>query len=74
LDGRHENPLDRWANGHGLHEAGAAGQILSETSARLSGQRDQRARKKTEAMEVRIIMASAIYHARHGIQPHAAMP
>jgi hypothetical protein len=24
-------------------------------------------------MEVRIIMACATYHARHGIQPHAAM-
>jgi hypothetical protein len=74
LDGRHENPLDRCANGHGLREAGAAGLILSETSARWSGQRDQRPRKKTEAMEVRIIMAYAIYHARHRIQPHAAMP
>jgi hypothetical protein len=31
------------------------------TSARLSGQRDQRARKKTEAiLEVRIIMANVV--------------
>ncbi|MEH2524928.1 MULTISPECIES: hypothetical protein [unclassified Bradyrhizobium] len=51
----------RWANGHGLREAGAAGLFLSEASARLSGQRGQRARKKTEAIwEVRIIMARTI--------------
>jgi hypothetical protein len=43
--------------------------VLSEISTRLSGQRDQRARKKTEAMEVRIIMAYAIYHVCRSIQP-----
>jgi hypothetical protein len=58
------------ANGHGLREAGAAGLFLSETSARLSGQRGQRARKKTEAiLEVRIIMACTIYHVHGGVQP-----
>jgi hypothetical protein len=50
-------------------KAGAAGLFLSETSARLSGQRGQRARKKTAAMEVRIIMVSALYHMRGRVQP-----
>jgi hypothetical protein len=49
------------------------GCFLSETSARLSGQRGQRARKKTEAiLELRIIMACTIYHVHGSVQPARA--